>query len=57
LPFIGKTVQDAVHFIRNAPKPPKPLNKRFCAVVTRDALKKGGVLICKSLDFDSEQER
>jgi len=56
-PFIGKTVRDAVDFIRNAPKPPKPLNKRFCAVVTRDALQEGEVLICKSLDFDSEQER
>jgi hypothetical protein len=56
-PFIGKTVRDAVDFMRNTHKPPKPLNKRFCAVVTKDSLRKHQVLICKSLDFESEQER
>lgn len=43
--------------MRNAPKPPKPLNKRFCAVVTKESLEQNQVLICKSLDFDSERER
>jgi hypothetical protein len=56
-PFIGKTVRDAVDFMRNAPKPPKPLNKRFCAVVTKDLFRQHRALICKSLDFESEQER
>jgi hypothetical protein len=56
-PFIGKTVRDAVNFMRNTPKPPKPLNKRFCAVVTKDSFKQYQVLICKSLDFESEQEK
>ncbi|KAL1582970.1 hypothetical protein WHR41_08246 [Cladosporium halotolerans] len=55
-PFIGKTVPDAITFIRNAPKPPKPLSKRFCAVVTRKCLENELVLICKSLEDEIESD-
>jgi hypothetical protein len=56
-PFIGKTVPDVVKFIRDTPRPPKTLNTRFCAVVTRVGLKGIRALICKSLDYADEAER
>lgn len=55
-PFIGKTVPDAITFIKNAPKPPKPLSKRFCAVVTKEYLEEGLILICKSLEDEIESD-
>lgn len=51
-PFIGKTIPDANDFMKSAPKPPKPLNTRFCAFVTAEELAKGFVLICKNLEND-----
>lgn len=48
---------DAVDFMRKTPKPPKHLNKRFCAVLTKDSLRRKQVLICKSLDYESDRER
>lgn len=55
-PFIGKTVTDVVAFMRGAPKPPKVLNKRFCAVLTKESLGDRCALICKSLEDDSDIE-
>lgn len=49
-PFVGKSIPDVVAFMRNTPKPVKPLNKRFCAVVTKDDLEDGRIFICKSLE-------
>lgn len=56
-PFIGKTIPDVVAFMRNTPKPPKPLSKRYCAVLTNDSLDEETVLICRSLEGDSGIER
>lgn len=55
-PFIGKSIPEAVAFVRNAPKPPKPLNKRYCAVLTKDELESGSLLICKSQEDETDIE-
>lgn len=50
-PFIGKTVHDALAFIRNAPKPPKPLCKVFCAVLQKDPFEqRNELLICREVE-------
>jgi hypothetical protein len=47
-PFIGQTIDEAMDFIRNAPKPPKPLCKVFCAVLQHGELAQDTVLfICR----------
>lgn len=53
-PFNGKTVQDAVAWMRGIPKP-KPVNRKYCAVLTKDSYengvhKAGDVFICKWLE-------
>jgi hypothetical protein len=55
-PFIGQTIHEAVDFIRNAPKPPKPLCKVFCAVLQKDRFEKDGVmLICRRVGEEEVQ--
>lgn len=54
--FIGKTIPNVSAFIRNAPKPPKPLDKRYCAVLNKDEFEVGQFLICKSLEGESDNE-
>lgn len=50
-PFLGQTVHDALAFIRNAPKPPKPLCKAFCAVLQNDRFEQHDqLLICTHFD-------
>jgi hypothetical protein len=49
-PFVGKSVPEAVAFMRNAPKPPKPLNTRYCAILTQASLDENRLFICKSLE-------
>ena len=56
-PFVGKSVPEVVAFMRNVPKPPKPLNTRFCAILRRSSLDEGCVFICKSLKGKVRQER
>lgn len=55
-PFIGKTIPDVVAIIRGAPKPPKPLNRRFCAVLNKETFDEGLILICKSLENESDSD-
>lgn len=55
-PFIGKTIPDVVAFMRATPKPPKPLSKRYCAVLTWKYFKTETLLICKSLEGEEEVE-
>lgn len=55
-PFVGKTVQDAVDWMRSIPKPPKPINKTFCAAVKKDLYEeRGKALICKWVE-DAEPQ-
>jgi hypothetical protein len=52
-PFIGQTVREALSFIQNAPKLPKPLCKVFCAVLQKDQFEQHGqLLICKGVGGD-----
>ena len=47
-PFIGKSLAEAVAWVRGVPKPPKPVCKKFFAVLQKDLYEsKGEVLICK----------
>jgi hypothetical protein len=56
-PFIGKSIADAANFVRNAPKPPKPLCRRFFAVLQKDFYGKSGmVLVCRISPGDVEDE-
>jgi hypothetical protein len=56
-PFIGKSIEDAVNFIRNAPKPPKPLNKTWFAVMQRERFENSGeLLVCKILPVGGEPD-
>jgi hypothetical protein len=56
-PFVGKSIADAANFIRNAPKPPKPLCRRFFAVLQKNFYEKSGmVLICRISPGDVEDE-
>lgn len=50
-PFLDKSVQDAMVFIRDVPKPPKPLCKLFFAVLQKDRYEQHGqLLVCKAVD-------
>lgn len=42
--------------MRNVPKPPKPLNKRFCAILTRASYDENHLFICKSFEGEVRQE-
>ena len=54
-PFAGKSIEDAANFVRNAPKPPKPLNKTWFAVMQKDRFEKSGeLLVCKILPIGGE---
>jgi hypothetical protein len=55
-PFVGKSVPEAVAFMRNAPKPPKPLNTRYCAILTQASLDENRLFICKSLEGVAQEE-
>jgi hypothetical protein len=54
-PFVGNSIEDAANFVRNAPKPPKPLNKSWFAVMQKQAFEKNGRLLnCKILPIGGE---
>lgn len=56
-PFAGKSIEDAANFVRNAPKPPKPLCKQFFAVLQKDRFEQNGtILICKILSDEDEDD-
>jgi len=42
--------------MRNVPKPPKPLNTRYCAILRQEYLAEGCVYICKSLEGEVRQD-
>ena len=42
--------------MRNVPKPPKPLNTRYCAILRQEYLAEGCVYICKSLEGEAQQD-
>jgi hypothetical protein len=47
-PFVGKSLAEAVEWVRDIPKPPKPVCKVFFAVLQKDRFEQNGeVLICK----------
>jgi hypothetical protein len=57
-PFIGKSLEYAANFIRNTPKPPKPLCKTFFAVMQKELYEKSGkVLVCKILPKGGELDQ
>lgn len=54
-PFVGKSIEDAANFVRNAPKPPKPLNKTWFAVMEKEDSEEGIVItLCKILSVGGE---
>jgi hypothetical protein len=56
-PFICKSIADAANFIRNTPKPPKPLCKEFFPVLQKDRFERSGkLLICKILPEGGEDD-
>lgn len=56
-PFVGKTPADAIAFIRNAPKPPKPLCKAYCALLQKALYEeKGYLLMCKAIEGKRDPE-
>jgi hypothetical protein len=44
-PFVGKTIAEAANFVRNAPKPPKPLCTELFAVLQKDRFQRNGKLL------------
>jgi hypothetical protein len=56
-PFLGKSLAEAVAWVRSIPKPPKPVCKVFFAVLQKDRYEqKGEVLICKIKRNKSEPQ-
>ena len=56
-PFIGKSIEDAANFVRNTPKPPKPLNRTWFAVLQKELFKESReLLICKILPVGGESD-
>lgn len=56
-PFIGETLRQIGAFIRNAPKPSKPLCNEICAVLTKEPYEeRGEILICKIPPVGDESE-
>lgn len=48
-------MRDALNFIRNAPKPPKPLCKVFCAVLQKDRFEQHDqLLICREVEGEPQ---
>ena len=57
-PFVGKSIEDVANFVRNAPKPPKPLCKTFFAVMQKDLYdRKGKLFIYKILPVGGEKDQ
>jgi hypothetical protein len=49
------SLDEAVEFVRNAPKPPKPLCKAFCAVLEKKRYQEQGELLFAKLDENELQ--
>lgn len=47
-PFVGRSIAEAANFVRNIPKPPKPLCKEMFAVLQKDRFERiGKLLLCR----------
>jgi len=46
-PFIGQSLRQVANFIRDAPAPPKPIDKEYCAVLRKEDYENDAILICK----------
>ena len=56
-PFVGKSIADVANFVRNTPKPPKPLSRRFFAVLQKDFFEQSDMmLICRISPGDDKDE-
>ena len=56
-PFIGKSLAEAVEWVRGIPRPPKPICKTFFAVLQKDLYEqRGQVLVCKIKKTKSEPQ-
>lgn len=56
-PFAGKSIEDAANFVRNTPKPPKPLCKRFFAVLQKSSVDQStSMLICKIVPDNDDSD-
>jgi hypothetical protein len=54
-PFAGKSIEDAANFIRNTPKPPKPLCKTYFAVMEEELYEEHRLLkVCKIIPKGGE---
>ena len=50
-PFVGRTIREAAEFVRNAPKPPKALNKVHFVILEKAQYEDNGWLtVCKVVD-------
>jgi hypothetical protein len=57
-PFVGRSIEDVANFIRNIPKPPKPLCKTFFAVMQKDLYdRKDKLFIYKILPVGGEEDQ
>lgn len=55
--FAGSSIEEAANFIRDAPKPPKPLCKLFFAVLQKDSYERSfSALICKIVPEDDDTD-
>jgi len=56
-PFVGKSLAETVAWVRGIPKPPKPVCKKFFAVLQKGLYEQHGeVLVCKVKKNKSEPQ-
>ena len=55
-PFIGQTLRQVAKFIRDAPNPPKPIDKQYCAVLRKEDYDCDRIMICKIPPEDDDSE-
>jgi len=46
-PFIGHSLKQVAKFVRDAPSPPKPIDKQYCAVLRTEDYEQDRIMICK----------
>ena len=46
-PFTGHSLRQVAAFVRNAPSPPEPIDKQYCAVLRREDCERNSITICK----------
>lgn len=55
-PFIGKSLREVAKFVRDAPSPPKPIYKEYCAVLRREDYENDRIMICKIPEEGDDSE-